>query len=108
MLIMKWLLTSMFVRKSCFLHYFLCSVQALLFHSIKRLFFVQCIVLLWVFVVLFVLLRVYLYGVPCGIEGETEGLVEGRLTVVTANSGFLLDDPLLSGHVDHVQLHVQV
>lgn len=50
----------------------------------------------------------YLYGVSCWIEGKSKGLIERRLSVMSANSGLLLDDPLLGGNVHHVQLDIQI
>ena len=50
----------------------------------------------------------YLYGVSGRVEGESEGLVERWLSVMPTNSGLLLDNPLLSGDVHHIQLHIQV
>lgn len=50
----------------------------------------------------------YLYGVSCWIEGKSKGLVERRLPVMSANSGLLLDDPLLGGNIHHVQLDIQI
>lgn len=49
-----------------------------------------------------------LYGVSSGVEGEPEGLIERGLPVMSTNSGLLLNDPLLSGHIHHIQLHIQV
>lgn len=48
----------------------------------------------------------YLDGVSGGVERESEGLIERRLSVMSANSGLLLDDPLLSSDVHHIQLDV--
>lgn len=48
----------------------------------------------------------YLDGVSGGVELEPEGLVERRLSVMSAHSGLLLDDPLLSSDVHHIQLDV--
>lgn len=48
----------------------------------------------------------YLDGVSGGVEREPEGLVERRLSVMSAHSGLLLDDPLLSSDVHHIQLDV--
>lgn len=50
----------------------------------------------------------YLDGMSCRVEGEPEDLVERRLPVMSTDSGLLLDDSFLSGHVYHVQLHVQI
>lgn len=50
----------------------------------------------------------YLYGVSGWVEGESEGLIERRFSVVSTNSGLLLDDPLLRGNVDHIQLDIQI
>lgn len=61
-----------------------------------------------VFWVYFVVAGPHLYGVSCWIEGKSEGLIERRLPVMSANSGLLLDDPLLGGNVHHVQLDVQI
>lgn len=48
----------------------------------------------------------YLDGVSGGVEREPEGLVERWLSVMSAHSGLLLDDPLLSSDVHHIQLDV--
>lgn len=50
----------------------------------------------------------YLYGVSSWVEWESEGFIERGLSVMSTNSGLLLDDPLLSGYINHIQLHIQV
>lgn len=50
----------------------------------------------------------YLQGVSGGVEAEPKGLVEGGFSVVSTNSGLLLDDSLLSRHINNVQLHIEI
>lgn len=54
------------------------------------------------------LLTLHLNGMSSGVHAETESFVEGRLAVVTAHPSFLLNDPLLSGYIYHVEFHVHV
>lgn len=50
----------------------------------------------------------YLYGVSSWVEGESEGLIERRLPVMSTHSGLLFDDPFLSGYIHHIQLDIQI
>ncbi len=43
-----------------------------------------------------------------GIHAEAESFVERRFAIMTTHSGFLLDDSFLSGHIHHIELHIQV
>lgn len=50
----------------------------------------------------------HLNGVTGWVETEAESLIEGGLSVMAAHSRLFLYDPLLCGHVNHIELHIQI
>lgn len=50
----------------------------------------------------------YLNGMTCGVHAEAESFVERWFTIMTTHSGLLLDDSFLSGHIHHIEFHIQV
>lgn len=50
----------------------------------------------------------YLNWMTCGVHAEAESFVERRFAIMTTHSGLLLDDSFLSGHIHHIEFHIQV